>query len=178
MQKEIINEVKTFINTTFNIKNAKEIMAIKPKNILILEKLANSAYSNNRFSSEEQKEVCLYSSLKRSRRYLLDQLNKIRLKSGLNLTETSFNNIGEILKNSLNEYKTLLAKRITNARPKAINISPIIISGLFIKSTKERHNKLPIFSNLLKSMYVVYQIILKISILIFCSISINIYLLF
>ena len=55
--------------------------------------------------NEEQKEVCLYSSLKRSRRYLLDQLNKIRLKSGLNLTETSFNSIGEILKNSLNELE-------------------------------------------------------------------------
>ena len=105
LQKDVINEVKTFINNTFNMKKAKEIMAVKPKNILNLEKLANSAYSNNRFSNEEQKEVCLTSSLKRSRRYLLDQLNKIRLKSGLNLTETSFNNIGEILKNSLNELE-------------------------------------------------------------------------
>ena len=105
LQKDVINEVKTFINNTFNMKKAKEIMAIKPKNLIKLDNLANSAYSNSSFSNEEQKEVSLCSTLKRSRRYLLDQLNKIRLKSGLNLTETSFNNIGEILKNSLNELE-------------------------------------------------------------------------
>ena len=105
LQKDVINEVKTFINNTFNMKKAKEIMAVKPKNLIKLDNLANSAYSNSSFSNEEQKEVSLCSTLKRSRRYLLDQLNKIRLKSGLNLTETSFNNIGEILKNSLNELE-------------------------------------------------------------------------
>ena len=105
LQKDVINEVKTFINNTFNMKKAKEIMAVKPKNLIKLDNLANSAYSNSNFSNEERKEVSLCSTLKRSRRYLLDQLNKIRLKSGLNLTETSFNNIGEILKNSLNELE-------------------------------------------------------------------------
>jgi len=136
LQKDVINEVKTFINNTFNIKKAKEIMAIKPKNILILEKLANCAYSNNRFSSEEQKEVCLYSSLKRSRRYLLDQLNKIRLKSGLNLTETSFNNIGEILKNSLNELEK-------ECDYESYRIIIILASSLY--KTSEETNKPRIF---------------------------------
>ena len=136
LKKEIINEVKTFINTTFNIKNAKEIMAIKPKNIINIENLANKAFLNKIFSAEEKKEVLSYSSLKRSRRYLLDQLNKIRLKNGLNLTEISYNNIGDILKNCL----TVLEKETDYESYKTI----IILASSLYK-TSEETNKPRIF---------------------------------
>ena len=101
LQKEIINEVKTFINNTFNLKNVKETISIKTKNCLNIESLANNAFINKPLKNEEKKDIINYSSLKRSRRYLLDQLNKIRLKNGLNLTEIPFNNIGDILKQCL-----------------------------------------------------------------------------
>ena len=102
LQKEIINEVKTFINNTFNLKNVKETISIKTKNFINIESLANNAFINKPLKSEEKKDIITYSSLKRSRRYLLDQLNKIRLKIGLNLTDITFNNIGDILKQCLN----------------------------------------------------------------------------
>ena len=101
LQKEIINEVKTFINNTFNLKNVKETISIKTKNFINIESLANNAFINKPLKNEEKKDIITYSSLKRSRRYLLDQLNKIRLKIGLNLTEITFNNIGDILKQCL-----------------------------------------------------------------------------
>ena len=101
MQKEIINEVKAFINNTFNLKNVKEIISIKTKNFINIESLANNAFINKSLTNEEKKDIITYSSLKRSRRYLLEQLNKIRLKIGLNLTEITFNNLGEILKQCL-----------------------------------------------------------------------------
>jgi hypothetical protein len=101
LQKDIINEVKAFINNSFNIKNIKEVMSIKTKNFINIENLANNSYINKPLKSEENKDIENYSSLKRSRRYLLEQLNQIRLKNGLNLTEISFNNIGYILKQCL-----------------------------------------------------------------------------
>ena len=101
LKKEIINEVKTFINNTFNTKIAKETMPVKTKNFIDIESLANNAFVNKNLSDEEKKNIVIYSSLKRSRRYLLDQLNKIRLNKGLNLPEISYNNIGNILKQCL-----------------------------------------------------------------------------
>ena len=50
---------------------------------------------------EEKKFINDISKLKRSRRYLLEQLNKIRIKNKLNLGDISFNNILEILKENL-----------------------------------------------------------------------------
>ena len=101
LQKDIINEVKAFINNSFSLKNAKDIMAIKPKNKINIDNLANNAFNNKNLTIEDKKAITTYSSLKRKRRYLLEQLNKIRLKNGLNLTEIAFNNIGDILKQCL-----------------------------------------------------------------------------
>ncbi len=46
LQKDIINEVKTFINNAFNLKNVKETMSIKSKNLIKIENLANNAFIN------------------------------------------------------------------------------------------------------------------------------------
>ena len=101
LQKEIINEVKAFINNTFDLKNEKETISIKTKNFVGVESLANNAFINKPLTNEEKKDIIAYSSLKRSRRYLLEQLDIIRLKIGLNLTEITFNNLGDILKQCL-----------------------------------------------------------------------------
>ena len=99
--KEIINEVKAYISNSFNIKNAKEIMEKKNDNLINIENLANKAFNDTNFNFEEKKHINNISELKRSRRYLLEQLNKIRIKNKLNLGENAFNNIGEILKSLL-----------------------------------------------------------------------------
>ena len=101
LKKEIINEVKIFINNAFNAKNAKEIMSIKPKNLINIESLASNAFDNKNLKEEDKKNTVIYSSLKRSRRYLLEKLNKIRIDKGLNLSEISYNNLGYILKQCL-----------------------------------------------------------------------------
>ena len=99
--KDIIKEVKTYINNSFNIKNAKEIMEAKSDKIINLENLAIKAFSDINFNFEDKRLINNISELKRSRRYLLEQLNKIRIKNKLNLGEISFNNILEILKQNL-----------------------------------------------------------------------------
>ena len=101
LQKDVINEVKTFVNNAFNLKNVKETMSIKSKNLIKIENLANNAFINKSLKDEDKKEIIIYSSLKRSRRYLLEQLNKIRIKNGLNVSEITYNNIGDILKQCL-----------------------------------------------------------------------------
>ena len=101
LQKEIINEVKTFINNTFNLKNIKETLEMKSTNLINIESISNNAFNNKSLTDEEKKDILVYSSLKRSRRYLLGQLNKYRLNNGLNLTEISYNNVGYILKQCL-----------------------------------------------------------------------------
>ena len=101
LQKDIINEVKAFINNSFslNLKTTKDtIISLKPKNFMNIENLAINSFNNKSLTNEERKEIASFSSLKRSRRYLLEQLNKIRLKIGLNITDISFNNIGLIMK--------------------------------------------------------------------------------
>ena len=129
LQKEIISEVKAFINNTFNLKNVKDTMEMKTKNLINIEILANNAFNNKILTDEEKKEVANYSSLKRSRRYLLDQLNKHRLKYGLNLTEISYNNIGEILRQCLK----ILPKENDYESYKLI----IILSCSLYKTTEE-----------------------------------------
>ena len=99
--KDIIKEVKTYINNSFNMKNAKEIMEAKSDKIINIENLAIKAFSDINFNFEDKRLINNISELKRSRRYLLEQLNKIRIKNKLNLGEISFNNILEILKQNL-----------------------------------------------------------------------------
>ena len=99
--KDIIKEVKTYINNSFNIKNAKEILETKNDKIINIENLAIKAFSDVNLNFEEKKFINDISKLKRSRRYLLEQLNKIRIKNKLNLGDISFNNILEILKENL-----------------------------------------------------------------------------
>ena len=99
--KDIIKEVKAYINSSFNLKNAKEIMERKNENLINIENLANKAFSEKYFTFEEKRRIVNYSALKRSRRYLLNYLNKIRIKNRLNINEITFNNIGEILKQNI-----------------------------------------------------------------------------
>ena len=136
LQKDIVNEVKAFINNSFNLKNAKDIMVIKSKNIKNIESLANNTFINKNLSAEDRKDLNTFSTLKRSRRYLLDQLNKIRLKNGLNLTEIMFNNIGDILKQCL----TVLEKENDFDSYKII-----IILACSLYKTSEEINKPRIF---------------------------------
>ena len=137
LQKEIINEVKTFINNTFSLKNSKEtIMSTKPKNYINIENIAFNSFNDKKLTNDEKKDIISISSLKRSRRYLLEQLNKIRLKNGLNLTEISFNNIGDILKQCL----TILEKENDYESYKLI----IILACSLYKPSEEK-NKPRIF---------------------------------
>ena len=99
--KDVIIEVKNFINNSFNLKDAKDLMEVKPKNIINIENIANNTFISKDLNSDEKNDIVTYSSLKRNRRYLLNHLNKLRLKNGLNLTDISFNNIGNILKHCL-----------------------------------------------------------------------------
>ena len=99
--KDIYNEVKAYILNSFNLKNGKEIMEIKSENLINIENLVNKAFSETNFNTEDKKRIMNYSELKRSRRYLLDNINKIRTKNKLNLGENAFNNIGEILKENI-----------------------------------------------------------------------------
>ena len=98
---EIFNEVKAYITNSFNLKNAKEIMEAKNEKWINIENLANRAFSEIGLSFEDKKNILSISKLKRSRRYLLEQLNKIRKNYKLNLGENAFNNIGEILKQNI-----------------------------------------------------------------------------
>ena len=95
---EIMNEVKAYITNSFNLKNAKEIMETKSDKWINIDNIANRAFSEISLNFEDKRNIINISKLKRSRRYLLDQLNKIRKNNKLNLGENSFNNIGEILK--------------------------------------------------------------------------------
>ena len=99
--KDIIKEVKAYINNSFNLKNVKEIMESKNENLINIENIANKAFSEKYFTYEEKRRIINYSELKRSRRYLLNHLNKIRIKNKLNISEITFNNIGEILKQNI-----------------------------------------------------------------------------
>jgi hypothetical protein len=136
LPKDIINEVRTFINNSFNLQKAKDIMEIKPKNKINIDNLANNAFIDINLSIEDKKAITTYSSLKRKRRYLLDQLNKIRLKNGLNLKEISYNNIGDILKQCL----TFLEKEDDFESYKLI-----IILACCLYKTSEESNKPRIF---------------------------------
>ena len=99
LNKDIINEVKNFITTAFSLKSAKDIMDIKSNNLINIENLVNFAFfSEKNFGYDEKKILKNFSVLKRSRRYLLDSVNKIRIKNKLILDEFSYNNISEILK--------------------------------------------------------------------------------
>ena len=101
INKDIINEIKVYITTAFNIKQAKEIMETKNINLINIENLANKAFSEISFNLNDKSSIINYSELKRSRRYLLNTLNKVRIKNKLNLGENAFNNIGDILKLSI-----------------------------------------------------------------------------
>ena len=98
---EIFNEVKAYITNSFNLKNAKEIMETKNEKWINIENLANRAFSEIGLNFEDKKNILSISKLKRSRRYLLEHLNKIRKNYKLNLGENAFNNIGEILKQNI-----------------------------------------------------------------------------
>ena len=98
---DIINEVKMYITNSFNIKNAKEIMETKKENIINIEVLSNKVFTDKILSYEDKKKLMNFSELKRSRRYLLNQLNKIRIKNKLNINENIYNNLGEILKQNI-----------------------------------------------------------------------------
>ena len=95
---DIINEVKMYITNSFNMKNAKEIIEAKKENLINIEKLANKVFTDKILNYEDKKKAINFSELKRSRRYLLNQLNKIRIKNKLNISDNIFINIGEILK--------------------------------------------------------------------------------
>lgn len=97
----IINEVKMYINNSFNMKNAKEIMDAKSENLINIENLVNKAFTDKILNFDDKKKIANFSVLKRSRRYLLNYLNKIRIKNKLNISENIYNNLGEILKQNI-----------------------------------------------------------------------------
>ena len=98
---DIINEVKMYITNSFNMKNAKEIMETKKENIINIETLSNKVFTDKILTYDDKKKLMNFSELKRSRRYLLNQLNKIRIKNKLNISENIYNNLGEILKQNI-----------------------------------------------------------------------------
>ena len=98
---DIINEVKMYITNSFNMKNAKEIMETKKENIINIESLSNKVFTEKILSYDDKKKLMNFSELKRSRRYLLNELNKIRIKNKLNISENIYNNLGEILKQNI-----------------------------------------------------------------------------
>jgi hypothetical protein len=83
------------------MKNAKEIMDAKSENLINIENLVNKAFTDKILNFEDKKKIANFSVLKRSRRYLLNYLNKIRIKNKLNISENIYNNLGEILKQNI-----------------------------------------------------------------------------
>ena len=105
--KEIINNIKLFINTTFNnfnFGNKKNILTFNNKNLSNIKELANDSFKSNLSLEQEiQKETEIEKLLihKKSRREYLSQINKIRISNNYFINDKNFEKIGKILKKSL-----------------------------------------------------------------------------
>lgn len=96
LPKEIISEVKQFVeglNKISPLENAKKENLEKIKTFAV-----NSFFLERNFTQEEKRDIGAYAKQKICRRYFLEELNKLRIKNGLNLNEYSYQNFGDILK--------------------------------------------------------------------------------
>ena len=116
--KEIIKEIKIFINSQFNVKLISDIYPSKINDYKLIDNITEIAYSINNFSNDDKTNINNFIKNKKIRRYFLEKLIKLRMRCGINLNEISYGNIGDILKQSLNflekENDLLSCKYIIN----------------------------------------------------------------
>ena len=106
--KETINNIKLFINTTFNnfnFVNKKNILTLNNKNLSNIKEQADYSFKSNLSSEQETKNEIEIEKLlidKKSRREYLSQINKIRISNKYFINDINFEKIGKILKKCLN----------------------------------------------------------------------------
>ena len=99
--KEIIKEIKNFINQQFNSKLISDIYTSKINDYTLIDRTTEIAYSLNKFSNDDKINITNFINNKKARRYFLEKLIKQRMRYGINLNEISYKNIGDILKQTL-----------------------------------------------------------------------------
>ena len=101
----VISSVRTFISNVFYNEIPEENKFINDKTQNEIELIVNSIFEGKKIPKELQGTLGRYVRNKRTRKLLLKQINKIRIKGLYTLNELSFNSIGEILINCLNSLQ-------------------------------------------------------------------------
>ena len=100
ISKEIINEVKSFIENVFTTDKEKEITILKNKNQEEIEVIAEKCFKKEKISEADNEKILKLINNKSNRRILLNNINGIRKKIRF-IDNIAYENIGEVLSNCL-----------------------------------------------------------------------------
>ena len=143
IDKDIIKDVNNFIENIFTCDKAKEIILLKNKINLEIESISEEIFTSKNemkdFDKNNLEKINKYIKNKCNRRELLRNLNNLRRKKGLNISDITYDNIGKILNICLDE--------LSSSKQKEIDYDSIIIiinlSSTLYKTSNDINNNLP-----------------------------------
>jgi hypothetical protein len=143
IDKDIIKDVNNFIENIFTCDKAKEIILLKNKVNLEIESISEEIFTSKNemkdFDKNNLEKINKYIKNKSNRRELLRNLNNLRRKKGLNISDITYDNIGKILNICLDE--------LSSNKQKEIDYDSIIIiinlSSTLYKTSNDTNNNLP-----------------------------------
>ena len=143
IDKDIIKDVNNFIENIFTCDKAKEIILLKNKINLEIESISEEIFTSKNemkdFDKNNLEKINKYIKNKSNRRELLRNLNNLRRKKGLNISDITYDNIGKILNICLDE--------LSSSKQKEIDYDSIIIiinlSSTLYKTSNDINNNLP-----------------------------------
>ena len=143
IDKDIIKDVNNFIENNFTCDKAKEIILLKNKVNLEIESISEEIFTSKNemkdFDKNTLEKINKYIKNKSNRRELLRNLNNLRRKKGLNISDITYDNIGTILNKCLDE--------LSSNKQKEIDYDSIIIiinlSTTLYKTSNDTNNNLP-----------------------------------
>ena len=143
IDKDIIKDVNNFIENNFTCDKAKEIILLKNKVNLEIESISEEIFTSKNemkdFDKNNLEKINKYIKNKSNRRELLRNLNNLRRKKGLNISDITYDNIGKILNICLDE--------LSSNKQKEIDYDSIIIiinlSSTLYKTSNDTNNNLP-----------------------------------
>jgi len=143
VDKDVIKDVNNFIENIFTCDKAKEIILLKNKINLEIESISEEIFTSKNeikdFDKNNWEKINKYIKNKSNRRELLRNLNNLRRKKGLNISDITYDNIGKILNICLDE--------LSNNKQKEIDYDSIIIiinlSSTLYKTSNDTNNSLP-----------------------------------
>ena len=107
IDKNILNDIKNFIENNFTSNKTKEMIIFKNKNNLEIESISEEIFISKinieNFDKNKIERIKNYTKNKKERRELLKNMNDLRRIKGLNINDIAYENIGKIFNLCLND---------------------------------------------------------------------------